>query len=155
MSKKIKIFLIVFFITILILLLSSIIFGYLFIQNKLNKVNYEELKVEELSINENILEDINSVEEVELTQEQFNEIKTIAIFGSDSRNIQDTYDDARSDVIIIVSVNPNNKKITMISIPRDTYVDIPGYGKTKINHAFAYGKEQLAIKTIQTFSSSQ
>ena len=36
----------------------------------------------------------------------------------------------------------------MISIPRDTYVDIPGYGKTKINHAFAYGKEQLAIKTI-------
>ena len=120
----------------------------MFIKNKLNKVNYEQLNIEELSINENILEDINSNEDINLTEKQLEQIKTIAIFGSDSRNVQDTYDDARSDVIIIFSVNQVTKKISMISIPRDTYVDIPGYGKTKINHAFAYGKEQLAIKTI-------
>lgn len=148
MGKKVKKF--ILFILIIILILGVIACGiiYGFIKNKMNKINYEQLNLEDLSINENILEDINSNEDINLTENQLEQIKTIAIFGSDSRNVNDTYDDSRSDVIIIFSVNQVTKKISMISIPRDTYVDIPGYGKTKINHAFAYGKEQLAIKTI-------
>lgn len=147
MKKVIK-FIKILFVIILIAILIAGISVYIFIQNKLDKINYEELDKTELSINENILEDINSNEQINITEKQLEQIKTIAIFGSDSRNIKDTYDDSRSDVIIIFSVNQVTKKISMISIPRDTYVDIPGYGKTKINHAFAYGKEQLAIKTI-------
>lgn len=146
--KKVKKILLIILVIVLIAFSVIGISVYLFIQNKLNKINYEDLNIEDLSINQNILEDINSNEDINLTENQFNEIKTIAIFGSDSRNMKDSYDDGRSDVIIIFSINPNNKKISMISIPRDTYVDIPGYGKTKINHAFAYGKEQLSIKTI-------
>ncbi len=148
MNKKVKKILFVVIIIFLVIIISLGAVVYLFIQNKLNKINYEDLNIEDLSINQNILEDINSNEDINLTENQFNEIKTIAIFGSDSRNMKDSYDDGRSDVIIIFSINPMNKKISMISIPRDTYVDIPGYGKTKINHAFAYGKEQLSIKTI-------
>lgn len=49
---------------------------------------------------------------------------------------------------MIFSINSKNKNIKLISIPRDTYVSIPGYGNKKINAAFSYGKEQLAIKTI-------
>ncbi|MBP3596054.1 MAG: LCP family protein [Clostridia bacterium] len=148
MGKKVK--KIIFFVLIIIFILIILTGGfiYVFIRNKMNKINYEQLNFEDLSINENILEEINSNEEISLNESELKQIKTIAIFGSDSRNVQDSYDDARSDVIIIFSVNQITKKISMISIPRDTYVNIDGHGKTKINHAFAYGKEQLAIKTI-------
>lgn len=148
MNKIIKKIIKLTVVLILLVAVIAAILCYYFIKNKINKVNYEQLNIEDLAINENILEEINSNENIDITEKQLEQIKTIAIFGSDSRNVQDSYDDARSDVIIIFSVNQVTKKISMISIPRDTYVDIPGYGKTKINHAFAYGKEQLAIKTI-------
>ena len=40
------------------------------------------------------------------------------------------------------------EKIKLTSIARDTYVSVDGYGQTKINHAYAYGGPELAIKTI-------
>ena len=52
--------------------------------------------------------------------------------------------------IMIASINQVDKTIKLISIPRDTYVSVAGHGKTKINHAYAYGKEQLALKTINS-----
>lgn len=59
---------------------------------------------------------------------------------------------ARSDTIILARVDPPEKSITLISIPRDTRVDIPGHGKQKINAAFAYGGPELTVRTVSEFA---
>ena len=43
-------------------------------------------------------------------------------------------DAGRADTMMIVSINPTKKSIKLISIPRDTYVNVPGYGNTKIKN---------------------
>ncbi|MCL2136916.1 MAG: LCP family protein [Coriobacteriia bacterium] len=48
----------------------------------------------------------------------------------------------RSDTIILLHIDPAQKKIAMISIPRDTRVTIPGYGLDKINHAYHWGEQE-------------
>lgn len=61
-------------------------------------------------------------------------------------------DEARSDTMIVVRYNKETHQMVMISIPRDTRVDIPGYGYTKINAAV--GKKEgsaLAMKTVSNF----
>ncbi len=57
----------------------------------------------------------------------------------------------RSDTIMIFSVDTKSKRVSLLSIPRDTYVDIPGRGMDKINHAFAFGGISLSAKTISQF----
>lgn len=69
----------------------------------------------------------------------------IALYGVDSRNNDYT---GRSDAILICSVNGKTGKIKLISVARDTYVSVPGYYNTKINHAYAYGGPELAIQTL-------
>ena len=71
-------------------------------------------------------------------------ITNIALFGVDSRNGEA----ARSDAIIILSVDNKHKKVKLSSILRDSYVEVPGNGMTKICHAYAYGGPELAIRTI-------
>lgn len=61
----------------------------------------------------------------------------IALLGLDTR--PGNPDGTRSDTIIIVRVNPQTKAASMISIPRDLWVDIPGYGQNRINAAYTYG----------------
>lgn len=58
-------------------------------------------------------------------------------------------DKGRSDTMIFMSLNPNTNSITMLSLPRDTYVNIPGRGMDKINHAFAFGDVELSIQTVE------
>ena len=61
-------------------------------------------------------------------------------------------DEARSDTIIVARYNKETHQVSMISVPRDTRVDIPGYGYNKINSAV--GKKQgtaLAMKTVSNF----
>ena len=72
-------------------------------------------------------------------------IKNIAVFGVDSRNGENT---GNSDAIMIVSIDGNRGKVKMVSIARDTYVNLPQYGKTKITHAYSYGGPELAIATL-------
>jgi LCP family protein required for cell wall assembly len=55
----------------------------------------------------------------------------------------------RSDTLMLVHINANRKQAAVISIPRDSWVDVPGYGMAKINAAFSYGGPPLAIKTIE------
>lgn len=58
-------------------------------------------------------------------------------------------DEARSDTMIVASYNKENQKITLLSIPRDTRVEIPGYGFDKINAAAAKKEgTALAMKTV-------
>lgn len=71
-------------------------------------------------------------------------ITNIALFGVDARNGEAS----RSDAIMVLSVDNKHKKIKLSSILRDSYVEVPGNGMTKINHAYAYGGPELAIRTI-------
>lgn len=58
----------------------------------------------------------------------------------------------RSDAIIVMTINPKDKKKTFVSIPRDTRVMISGKNKLdKINHAYAYGGPQMAIDTVENY----
>lgn len=58
-------------------------------------------------------------------------------------------DRGRTDTIILMSLNPKTNSMIMLSIPRDTYVNIPGYGMDKINHAHAFGGVELAVQTVE------
>lgn len=69
----------------------------------------------------------------------------ILLLGVDQR----PGDKGRSDTMILMSLNPNTDSMLMLSIPRDTYVTIPGRGKDKINHAYAFGDVGLSIQTVE------
>ena len=60
-------------------------------------------------------------------------------------------DGARTDTIMLVHI-PENGKAMLISIPRDLYVPVPGYGDHKINAAFSFGQAPLLIQTVETLS---
>ena len=96
-------------------------------------LNRQDVNEESLSVNEN------------LGIYGSKKIMNIALFGIDSQNEENK---GRSDAIMIASVNDKTGKIKLISIARDTYVDVPDHGKTKINHAYAYGGPELSIQTI-------
>lgn len=72
-------------------------------------------------------------------------IRNILLLGIDREY---TGQHARSDSIMIASVDGRHKKIKLTSIMRDTYIDIEGRGMDKLGHAYAFGGPELAIKTI-------
>ena len=94
---------------------------------------------------ETVDETVLQVNEEKQIQSVEMKIKNIAVFGVDSRNGEDT---GNSDAIMIVSIDGNKGKIKMVSIARDTYVNLPKYGKTKITHAYSYGGPELAMATL-------
>jgi len=74
---------------------------------------------------------------------------TILMLGRDTRDAEN--ERGRADTIMLLHLDPKQKRAAVLSIPRDTLVDIPGYGKDKINAAYAYGGEELMIKTVSNF----
>jgi LCP family protein required for cell wall assembly len=72
-------------------------------------------------------------------------VTNIAFFGVDTRDDTDT---GRSDAILVLSVDSIHGAMKMTSILRDSKVPIDGHGETKINHAYAYGGPELAVKTL-------
>lgn len=74
---------------------------------------------------------------------------SVLILGVDERE----NDVGRSDTMIVVTVNPDKNSIKMLSIPRDTRVNIAGWsgGEDKINHSYAYGGIDMSIDTVEEF----
>ena len=72
--------------------------------------------------------------------------QNILLLGTDGRDGEENY---RSDSMIIATIDFQNKNIKLTSLARDTYVNIPGKGKGKLNAAYFYGKEDLLFKTIK------
>lgn len=97
------------------------------------------------SISEQIQENNQDVINVELRP------TIIAIYGSDARSTEAS----RSDIIMLLKYDPKSNTINLISIPRDSRVDIPGRGMDKINHAFAYGGEELLTQTIENLLGTE
>jgi anionic cell wall polymer biosynthesis LytR-Cps2A-Psr (LCP) family protein len=72
----------------------------------------------------------------------------ILVIGSDRRVGQPDLG-ARSDTLMVVRLDPGTGSISMLSIPRDLQVDIPGYGLNKINAAYSFGGARLAVQTVK------
>ncbi|MBI2264663.1 MAG: LCP family protein [Armatimonadetes bacterium] len=58
---------------------------------------------------------------------------------------------ARSDSMILVNLNLADRAVSLLSIPRDTWVEIPGYGTDRINAAHSLGGVPLARQAVETF----
>jgi LCP family protein required for cell wall assembly len=76
---------------------------------------------------------------------------TFLLVGSDTRAevAPGEAPDARSDAIMIARFSGDRQHAQVISIPRDSWVDIPGRGKNKINAAYAFGGPTLLIQTVE------
>ncbi len=57
----------------------------------------------------------------------------------------------RSDTILFAAINIRDRNIRILSLPRDTRVQIPNHGTQKLNHAFAYGGQELMIETVERY----
>lgn len=78
----------------------------------------------------------------------------ILIMGSDSRISAGDPNDweygaQRTDALMLMQISADRQHISVMSIPRDSWVDIPGHGKAKINAAFSYGGAPLTIQTVE------
>jgi len=77
---------------------------------------------------------------------------TYLLAGSDARGDgavpQDGTLGARTDTIMVLQV-PSSGPVALISLPRDSYVDVPGHGPAKLNAAFSWGGAPLLVKTVE------
>lgn len=55
----------------------------------------------------------------------------------------------RSDLMMLVHIDADRDDVTAISLPRDSWVDVPGHGMSKINAAYSYGGPSLAVQTVE------
>lgn len=135
-KRKLSVFL---KIIIVLLIILALIIGvaFFYVKGKLDKIQKVELPSDkDLGI-------------TETTAKNLTGYRNIAIFGVDSRS--DDYGVGnRSDCIIIASINNETGAIKLISVYRDTYVNIEGHGLDKITHAYSYGEAPLAVKTLNT-----
>jgi LCP family protein required for cell wall assembly len=70
--------------------------------------------------------------------QQEDDVVNILVLGSDQDSTQSV---GRTDVIIIASIDPELPSVSLISVPRDLYVWIPGYGFDRVNTAFVHGEK--------------
>lgn len=96
------------------------------------------------TVNQELTQGDKTVEEVEEIQQtlahhsDFTEPFYMLLIGSDARP-DDPSMGARSDTNILARVDPTTDQVTLVSIPRDTKITIPGHGTCKFNAAYAYG----------------
>ena len=102
----------------------------------------ESSKKEIAALEQRLMEQTSGMEDILFDKNVFN----ILLIGYDSR---DADGKGRSDTNILVSINRKTKRITMTSIMRDSYVEIPGYGNNRINAAYAFGGGSLLVETIE------
>lgn len=74
-----------------------------------------------------------------------NERLNVLLLGIDARKGETM---ARTDSIILASVDQKSKQMSLLSIPRDTRVKIPGHGYDKINSASVYGGPELSMRAV-------
>ena len=131
-KKKIIVF------AIEILLLLVLLVG-VFVWSKLNKIEKTDLKKEDVKVNE--LD--------ETTKELLQGYTNIAVFGLDNRS-NGSFESGNSDVIMIASIDNDSKEVKLVSIYRDSYLNIGDNTYRKVNAAFAKGGVKNAIETLNT-----
>lgn len=130
--------LILFIVEIIILIIVA---GALFVYSKLNLLNKKELDQTKVGKNQVSKE----------TEQTFEGNTTIALFGLDNRE-QGVYDSGNSDVIMIMNVNNDTKEVSLVSVYRDTYLNIAGEGQEekfrKANAAYSAGGAEQAVTML-------
>lgn len=100
--------------------------------------------------------DIDSEVLNELEDQSLSEPFYMLLMGTDKSDDRDASgefgDSYRSDSMMLARIDPQQKKVTLVSIERDTLVNIDGYGVNKINAAYAYGGAALTVKTVSEFA---
>ena len=134
--------------TIIILMFFFVITFLALVWFKMKSSNYEFIDASNLQINSNLLYELEESKLENVSAKEIKSIRNIMLIGNDAREKVNI--GARADTIMILSVNPVKKSIKLISLPRDTYVNIPGRGMDKLNHAYAYGREKLLMSTINS-----
>ena len=118
--------------SLLVIILTVGIAGFIFVYHTLGKIGLDT----------EVVYEARQQLDISLPDEPEN----ILIMGADS-DLDGT--SRRSDTIMLVRVNPQGECMSILSIPRDMIVNIPGVGKDKINAAFAIGGVPLAIDTVR------
>lgn len=87
-------------------------------------------------------------------EEEAASAQNILLLGSDTRGTVgtdiDDIDGQLSDVIMVLHISADRQNMQVMSIPRDSWVDIPGYGMNKINAALSFGGVSLTVQTIES-----
>lgn len=134
MKKRSKISLVILGVTLSIFLIT--VGGVYWYGGRLfNKIEKVEIDTNDVGIKEEVQEKLSKYSDG---------VINIALFGIDAQDGEV----GRSDSIIISTIDTNHKKLKLTSIMRDSYVTIADRGQDKINHAYAFGGAQLAIKTL-------
>lgn len=131
-----------------VLFLALILGGGVFLANQFIKsITGEANEMEtELSDNSMLYDDDNFMfESFEGAESQFGELNVLLI-GNDARKDEDQ---ARSDALMIGHYDQNTNKVKLVSLMRDMYVEIPGYGMHKFNAAFSFGGPELVRQTLK------
>lgn len=84
--------------------------------------------------------------------------QNILLLGSDVRGELgdiDNLEGQRSDSIIVLHISADRQSMQAMSIMRDSWVEIPGYGQNKVNAALSLGGVALAVQTIETLIDSR
>ena len=115
----------------------------------------EEAMEETLSTEERtgIVVSADELDSIHSNMKKLTEVETVSdddvynvlLVGVDRR---DKTWNGNSDAMILVSINKDKNKVSMVSLMRDTYVDIPGVGYKKLNAAYAYGGGPLLCETV-------
>lgn len=135
-KKKKSILKILFIIFIIFVIIDIIIAfcGYMYLKSKLDQIQYVPISPSEIYIDEQVEESLATY-------------RNIALFGIDAR--KDTFSKGyRSDCIMILSLNEQTNEAKIISVYRDTYLNIDDYGLDKVTHAYSYGGAKLALNTL-------
>jgi LCP family protein required for cell wall assembly len=106
---------------------------------------YSTIKTTAVQIHEPLALDVVKLRPEPISVKELDPI-SVLLLGIDERED----DRGRSDTILVVTINPTLNTAKMLSIPRDTYVEISGIAKMdKINHSYAFGGIQMAHETVQ------
>lgn len=84
----------------------------------------------------------------EVKKEDTADFTTIALFGLDSRDVEDLGEGVNSDTIMIASINNKTKEVKIASVYRDTYLKIPDENYNKANSAYCVGGPEKAISML-------
>lgn len=122
--------------TVLLIIITCLIFAYVKVTGTLSKAKRTVINEKNLNITE---EPEGKFKGTDITS-----ITNILLLGTD----EGENDTGRSDATMIASIDPTRKKLKLISLQRDSYVNIPENGYQKLNHAFAYGGGELSISTV-------
>lgn len=141
-SKTKKILFAVEIIVLLLFIGGLYVYGQL--NSKLDKINQPVLDDGKIKVNQEVQDSINSQEST-LTG-----YTTYALFGIDHRDKNTALGGENSDTIIIASVNNDTKDVKLVSVYRDTLLNLGNDTYSKANAAYAYGEAEQAITMLNT-----